>query len=109
MVMDHKPLLALFVPNKVTPLLAANSLARWALLLNQNHGNADALSSLSGGNDLQIDGEEVGEDVDNVCIIPMISHQMVQDDPRLPNKETSKYPVLTQVMHCVKEGWPNQC
>lgn len=47
--------------------------------------------------------------VDNVHTIHMISRQMVQDDPRLLIKETSKDPVLTQVMHCVKEGWPNQC
>ena len=38
-----------------------------------------------------------------------ISRQMVQDDPRLLIKETSKDPVLSQVMRCVKEGWPNQC
>ena len=32
---DHKQLLALFGPQKVTPGLAANRLARWALMLSQ--------------------------------------------------------------------------
>ena len=47
--------------------------------------------------------------MDNACTMHMISRQMVQDDPRILIKETSKDPVLTQVMRCVKEGWPNQC
>ena len=50
----------------------------------------------------------MGEDVDNVCTVRMISRQVMQDDPKLPVKETSKDPVLTQIMHCTKEGWPNQ-
>ena len=69
------------------------------------HVNADALSSLLAGSDLQFDGEEeVGEDVDNMFTIHMISHQMVRDDPMLRIKETSKNPFLTEIMHCVKEG-----
>ena len=51
----------------------------------------------------------MGEDVDNVCTIRMISHQIMQDDPHLLVKATSKDPILTQVMHCVKERWPKQC
>ena len=35
LVTDHKPRLALFGPTKETPVLAANRLARWALMLNQ--------------------------------------------------------------------------
>ena len=72
-------------------------------------GNADALSHLPACNDLQFDGQEMGEDVDNVCTVCMISLQIMQDDPKLLFKETSKDPVPTQVMRCVKEGWPNQC
>ena len=120
MVTDHIPLLALFRPSKETPLLAANHLARWALMLSQydysvefrktrEHGNADALSRLPAGSDHGFDGEEMGDDVDNVCTVHMISRQIMQDDPKLLVKETNKDPVLTQVMHCVKEGWPNQC
>ncbi len=35
LVTDHKPLTSLFGPTKSTPTLAANQLARWALMLNQ--------------------------------------------------------------------------
>ena len=52
---DDKPLLSLFGPTKVTPQLAGNRLAKWALMLSpyectveyrktSDHGNADALS-----------------------------------------------------------------
>ena len=35
LVTDHKPLRSRFGPHKATPALAANRLARWALMLNQ--------------------------------------------------------------------------
>ena len=75
----------------------------------REHGNADVLSRLPAGNDHQFDGEKMGEDMDNVCTVRMIIHQIMQDDPKLLVKETRKDPVLTQIMQCVKEGWPNQC
>ena len=65
LVTDHKPLLALFGPAKVTPTLAA-----WfSLMLSQyqytivyqktsDHGNADVLSRLPVGSDVQFDEEE---------------------------------------------------
>ena len=67
LVMDHKPLLALFGPSKETPPLAANCLARWTLLLSQydysmefrktrEHGNANMLSHLPAGSDYKFDG-----------------------------------------------------
>ena len=49
----------------------------------------------------------MGEDVDST--VRTISRQIMLVDPKLLVKEASKDPVLTQVMHCVKEGWPNQC
>ena len=52
--------------------------------------------------------EEIDEDVDNVCTVRMISSQIIQDGPKLLVKETSKDEVLTQVMQCVKEAWPNR-
>ena len=109
LVTDHKPMLALFGPSKETPLLTANRLAKWALMLSQydysvefcktcEHGNADALSRLPVGSDHKFDEEEMGEDVDNVCTVRTISCQIMQDDTKLLVKETSKDPVLTQVM-----------
>ena len=60
LVVDHKSLIALFGPTKVTPALAANRLAQWALMLRQyqysieyrktsDHSNAGALSRLPVG------------------------------------------------------------
>ena len=69
LVTDHKPLISIFGPNTATPMLAANRLARWSLMLSQydytieyrstkQHGNADALSRLSVGPDLSFNEEE---------------------------------------------------
>ena len=69
-VTDHKPLISMFGPNTATPVLAANGLARWSLMLSQynytieyrptkQHDNANALSRLPAGPDLSFDGEKV--------------------------------------------------
>ena len=113
---DHKPLLSLFGPNKATPVLAANRLARWALLLNQysysieyrkttDHGNADALSRLPFGPDPSFDGVEGDADVDTVCAIRTISLQLNPTDPGVLAKESAKDPVLAKVMLFTREGW----
>ena len=47
--------------------------------------------------------------MDIVCTVHMIISQIILDDPKLLVKKISKDPVLTEVMHCVKEGWANQC
>ena len=92
LVTEHKPLIALFGPTKATPALAANRLARWALMLSQyqysieyrktsDHGNADALSRLPVGPDANFDGEEGDADVDTVCTIKTVSLQLNLTDP----------------------------
>eukprot|EP00731_Ephydatia_muelleri_P005173 Em0002g1349a len=107
MVTDHKPLLSLFGPNKATPIVAANRLARWALLLNQysyfieyrkttDHGNANALSRLPFGPDPSFDGEEGDADMDTVCAIRTISLQLNPMDPGVLAKESAKDPVLAK-------------
>ena len=101
LVTDQEPLLALFEPSKETPLLTANRLPRWALILSQydysvefrqthEHGNVDVLSRLPVGSYLQFDGEEMGEGMDNVCTVCMISHQIVQGDPKPLVKKKGK-------------------
>ena len=119
LVTDHKPLTALFGPNKGTPPLAANRLARWALWLNQfdysieyrktaNHGNADALSRLPVGDDCDFDREESGEDLDIVCAIRVLSLQVKPLEANTLRQETAKDPVLATVMRYVREGWPQK-
>nr|CAB3223623.1 uncharacterized protein K02A2.6-like [Phallusia mammillata] len=114
---DHKPLLSLFGPNKATPALAANRLARWALFLNQfsydivyrktsEHQNTDVLSRLPVGQDPVFDGKESAHDVDTVCNIRTLSLQVQPSDSYSLQKETAKDPTLTKVMRYTREGWP---
>ena len=119
LVTDHKPLLNLFAPNKATPAMAANRLARWSLYLSQYdyvveyrqtkaHGNADALSRLPATADTKFDEEERDDDVDNVCTIHTISRRINPGNPMLLVKSSSKDAILLQVMRFVREGWPQQ-
>ena len=89
LVTDHKPLLALFGPNKAIPALAANRLASWALMLSQyeytveyrkssQHGNADSLSRNPVGPDAVFDTAESSADSDTVCSVKMISRQLTK-------------------------------
>ena len=117
LVTDHKPLTSLFGPTKATPSLAANRLARWALMLNQynytieyretrKHGNADALSRLPIGPDPSFDGEESDADIDTVCMIKTIGMQIKPVDSKVLAKETSKDPILSRIIRYTREGWP---
>ena len=117
LVTDHKPLLSLFGPTKATPSLAANRLARWALMLSQyqytveyrqtkDHGNADALSRLPSGADTQFDEKESNADTDSICTIKTIGLQLNPRDPGVLQKDTAKDSVLSTVMRYTREGWP---
>ena len=119
LVTDHKPLTALFGPKKGTPLPAANRLARWALWLNQfdytieyrktaDHGNADALSRLPSGDDINFNKEDSGGDMDMVCAIKVLSLQIQHVDANILRQESQKDPVISTVMRYVREGWPSK-
>lgn len=116
-VTDHRALISMFAPDKGTPALAANRLARWALLLGQydynieyrrtkQHGNADALSRLPAGPDVEFDREEDGEDVDTICTIKTIETQLRPTDQGVLSKESAKDIIVSTVMRYTTEGWP---
>ena len=101
---------------KATLALAANRLAHWALMLSQynysieywktsDHGNADALSCLPVGPDVNFDGEEGDADVETVCIIKTVSLQLNSTDPGTLAKESTKDLVIANVMCYTREGW----
>ena len=107
----------MFGPGKDTPALAANRLARWALLLSQfdysieyrktsDHGNADALSRLPACRDNQFDREESEEDAEMVCAIEEVSNKVTPADQQSLARESSKDPVIATVVRFTREGWP---
>ena len=117
LVMDHRPLLAMFGPNKATPSLAANRLARWALMLSQfdyqieyrrtkDHGNADVLSRLPTSGDTSFDGEESEEDIQMVCNIEEVSKKIAPADQNPLSRESAKDPIISSVIRHTREGWP---
>ena len=118
LVTDAKPLLSLFNPQKATPVLAANRLSRWALILSQYdysieyrktsaHSNADVLSRLPSGPDDNFDEKECTEDIDTICLIKMVSRQISTDSKTL-SRETAKDAILSAVMRYTREGWPSK-
>ena len=115
----NKPLITIFGPTKATPALAANRLARWALLLSQfdydieyrkttDHANADVLSRLPFSHDAKFDGEESGEDADMVCAIQVLSLQVKPTDATSLVSESAKDPVISTVLRYTREGWPHE-
>ena len=119
LVTNHRLLLAMFEPHKEKPVLAANRLARWALMLSQydytieyrntsKHGNADALSRLPAGPDVYFDGKEDERDIDTVCLINTIGIQTKPTDQSALRKESTKDPVISEIIRYTREGWPNQ-
>lgn len=115
LVTDHRPLIAMFGPGKATPTLAANRLARWAMILNQfdydieyrktaDHSNADALSRLPVSEDPIFDGEESEDDREMVCAIDEISRRFQPADSL--KRESAKDPVISTVIRFTREGWP---
>ena len=105
----------MFGPNTATPMLAANRLARWSLMLSQyeytieyRHGNADALSRLPVGPDLSFDGEEEDNVVDTVCTVRVINSQLQPHSRNQLKDATNRDPVLSEVKRYVREGWPQK-
>lgn len=68
--------------------------------------NADALSRLPSGPDQQFDREEEEADVDTVCCIKTIGSQLNATDPGVLTKESSRDPVIANVIRFTREGWP---
>ena len=117
LVTDHRPLLAMFGPGKETPALAANRLARWALLLSQfdytiefrktaDHANADVLSRLPAASDPQFDGEESEDDIETVCAIKEVGEKLDPGNQSSLLRESAKDPLIATVLRFTREGWP---
>jgi hypothetical protein len=119
LVTDHKPLVAMFSPDRNVPVLTAQRLQRWALTLmayqykisykrTTEHGNADGLSRLPMGPDSKFDEQEKLESVE-------ISHVIGEEleasplDSRTIREETIKDPILQVIAKWILQGtWPDK-
>ncbi|XP_014676701.1 PREDICTED: uncharacterized protein K02A2.6-like [Priapulus caudatus] len=116
---DHKPLVAIFSPDKNIPVLAAQRLQRWAITLmsyqydicykpSAQHGNADGLSRLPMGPDVSFDKQEEEENIE-------IAHAIMDELESSPLKaqdvkvELHKDSRLKQVKRHIEDGsWPGK-
>lgn len=116
LITDHKPLVSLFHPDKKLPVYTLARLQRWAITLTsynftiryrptEKHGNADALSRLPMGPDLEFDQSEdccnwvTDDQTEQLNSFPITSKIVAQ--------ETSKDSVLSKVLSYVLNGWPD--
>lgn len=111
LVTDHKPLVAIFNPNKGIPQFSANRLRRWAVILSNyrykiiyiksSENKADFLSRLP------LENKEVyGENID-VNYINYFTNNV--DFPINHNKivdATGEDKILSKIINFVTKGWP---
>ncbi|KII61304.1 hypothetical protein RF11_06468 [Thelohanellus kitauei] len=108
---------SLFANDKITPALKANRLVCWANSLNSYdynieyrstamHGNADALSILPSGPDVEFCRVEEFKNTDTICNISSLSQQICRSNPQIVPEETLRDPILQGVIQMVKNGWP---
>ena len=115
---DHKPLLAIFSPEKSLPVMTLQRLQRWALIMmgydyhivyrkSADHANADALSRPAIGSDPNFDKDESIVKIDNE--VNMLDSHIILNLP-LSEKTVADYtrkdPILAKVLHFVTNGWP---
>ena len=118
LVTDHKPLVSIFSPEKQFPVLTAQRLQRYAIILmayqfeikykpTKNHANADGLSRLSTQTDFEFDRFESRENAEILCNIGEatdglpLTHKQIQS-------ETLRDSLLKTVVLFTRRGnWPS--
>lgn len=117
---DHKPLLAIFGSKKGIAVYTSSRLQRWSLTLlaynfviehktSDKFGHADVLSRLIASQRepdssfviaaiSSVEVEVRNLLADAIAVLP-VNHQMIQ-------KATSEDPVLSKVLHYIRESWP---
>ena len=119
LITDHKPLLAIFSPQKGLPVMTLQRLQRWALIMmgddyhivyrkSADHANADALSRLPIGSDPNFDKEESIVEIDSE--VNMLDSHVILNLPLFEKPvadNTRKDPILAKMLHFVTNGWPS--
>lgn len=114
LITDHKPLLGLLGEIKAIPTQASARIQRLALTLaayeytfcyrsGENHGNADAMSRLP------LHQEPTSVPVPEEVVLLMEHLQDTPTDVAAIRKATSRHPILSRVLHLVRNGWFNHC
>ena len=111
---DHKPLLALFGETRGMPDMTSNRLKRWALRLSEytysiRHKatreipHADCLSRLPANGS---PSESISEDTEAEKVL-LAAHldDIGSLSPQKLRLMTSRDPILSQVLHCIRTGW----
>ena len=113
LITDHKPLLGLLKENKATSPQASARIRRWSLFLSnyeyqltfrntKAHANADALSRLP----LPTEPAKKSEKPELVLLAEHLPESLVTArDIRLWTRRDAK---LSQVLHHVQKGWPDE-
>ena len=119
LITDHKPLLAIFSPDKTIPTLTAQRLQRWALTLmayrydirykpTDEHGNADCLSRLPLGPDSSFDKSETQENEEVIHVLSEtfdglpVTHEQIREVTLKDNN-------FALIKKCLNSGiWPHQ-
>ena len=108
---DHKPLTAIFRPDRTVSVTTAARLQRYAVFLSgydyaikyrgtEQHANADALSRLP----LEWkEREETQEDLDDCAFIRHLEHL-----PITAMTLTRRDPTLSLILRYTREGWPTE-
>ena len=118
---DHKPLEMIFDPYKALSEVASSRIQRWGMFLTSyrytvefrptgKHANADMCSRFPLAHDQEPDLEEIGEVFFVDAEFSVLSVTLGDDKPllncKLLAKATRVDPILSKVVHCVLEGWP---
>ena len=107
---DHKPLIYLFHPHRSVPQMASARIQHWYLLLGaysydicytpgKDHGNADSLSRLP----LPDYPKQVPVPGDVIFTLTELHKSLIT----AKDISTAKYSVLSSVLRCIGNGWPN--
>ncbi|XP_063915487.1 uncharacterized protein K02A2.6-like [Zophobas morio] len=109
---DHKPLVTIFGPKRGLPVLAANRLQRWALILanyeydirfiKSMDNNADALSRLP------VADEFTEPAADYTYFNYIFSNSDLPIDSACIASETVKDKALSKVLKYIQKGWPKR-
>ncbi|XP_055910825.1 uncharacterized protein K02A2.6-like [Eupeodes corollae] len=114
---DHQALVTLFHPSKKLPVMTLHRLQRWAIILQaysytihyrntKNHANADVLSRLPMGDDIEFDNREK-----KMFTVDQIYESVISDFPisaEIIAAHTKTDETLSRVIHYIQNGWPQK-